>query len=82
MSQLYPITSKQEKLRGVTYIFNIIWSLDENIICKNAILEMILFKNLLNSFNSIGKVRLVEMLYFSENIVLMKHYVDLESIRT
>jgi len=48
---------------------------------KNAILKMILFIRLLNSFSSINKVRLVEMLYSSANAVPMKQYVDLESMR-
>jgi len=48
---------------------------------KNAILKMILFNRLLNSFSSINKVRLVEMLYSSANTVPMKQYIDLESMR-
>ena len=49
---------------------------------KDAILEMILTDDLLNSFSSIDEVRLVEILYFSINIVLIKQYVDLELTKT
>jgi len=48
---------------------------------KNTILKMILFNRLLNSFSSINKVRLVEMLYSSASVVSMKQYVNLESMR-
>jgi len=48
---------------------------------KNAVLEMILFVNILNSFSSTGEVGLVGILYFSTNIVLIKQYMDLELIR-
>lgn len=61
------------------YIFNIIWSLDENVTNKNTVLEMILFGNLLISFSSTDEV--LEILYFSTNIVLMKQYIDLELIK-
>jgi len=78
---LYLRTSEQEKLREVMYIFNIIWPLDENVTDKNAVLEIILFCNLLNSFSFTDKVGLVGILYFSANIVLMKQYMDLELIK-
>jgi len=48
---------------------------------KNAVLEMILFVNILNSFSSTGEVGLVGILYFSTNIVLIEQYMDLELIR-
>ena len=46
---------------------------------KNTVLEMILFGNLLISFSSTDEV--LEILYFSTNIVLMKQYIDLELIK-
>lgn len=49
---------------------------------KNAVLEMILFYNPLNSFSSTNEVRLVEILYFSTNTVSIKQYVDLELTKT
>ncbi len=76
---MYLKTSKQEKSGEVMYIFNIIWSLDENVTNKNTVLEMILFGNLLISFSSTDEV--LEILYFSTNIVLMKQYIDLELIK-
>jgi len=50
---------------------------------KNAILEIILFNNnnLLNSFNATGEVGLVEMLYFSINVVSIKQYIDSELMK-
>ena len=64
------------------YIFNIIQLLDGNMIDKDAILEMILTDNLFNSFSFTDEVRLVEILYFSINIVSIKQYVDLELTKT
>ena len=53
-------------------MFSIIWSLDGNVIDKEAVLVMILFNNLSNNFNSIGKVGFVGILYFNINAILMK----------
>ena len=49
---------------------------------KDAILEMILTDNLFNSFSFTDEVRLVEILYFSINIVSIKQHVDLELTKT
>jgi len=72
MSWLYSRTSEQKKLSGVMFMFSIIWSLDGNVINKEAVLVMMLFNNLSNNFNSIHKVGFVGILYFDINTILMK----------
>ena len=42
---------------------------------------MMFFYDSLNNLNSTSEVSFVGMLYFNENTVLMKQYMDLESMR-
>ena len=43
---------------------------------------MMLFDDLLNNFNSIDEVSFVRILYFNTNVILIKQYIDLESIKS
>jgi len=49
---------------------------------KEAVLVIMLFDKLSNTFNFTSKVGFVEMLYFNANAVLIKQCVDLKSMRT
>ena len=72
------ISENQQVERVEQSIFNIIQLLNRNITGKKAVLEIMLFNDLLNSFSSISEVGFVGILYFSTNMISMKQYIDSE----
>ena len=49
---------------------------------RKAILEIILFNNILNNFSFINNIKIVRMLYFCINVVSTKHWIEPKLTRT